>query len=791
VHDLGARADLAARNSAPPQSSAWRVYGRLLRYTWNYKLRLTVSLVFAVVVAVSFGSMILATGAVVRIVFSSDGVLCFTAAKDAAPALRDYLDETPVFSGKPNVREYGDVCEFVVPLYAEQADPVPALREELATHGALRVTFEKKTAVRFTIENKGVADLLGYVEGNPVFLGAPTGTKSAESTEFRVLLSPDHMDRLSKVRDELTARGATEIEALPKAVFEAGETIRNAQHGAEKSLRRWAPQELDRKFRRLAVQMRTRPMLALGILSTLFVVLTLVGGIARYLQEYYAGSIGTDISIELMRQMYRNVVGLSLAFFEKRSTGELLARFTNDVFMVNRGLANVFTKLLREPFKVVIFLVLAIKVDVLLTVVGICLLPPVGFVIARIGQSVKRNVRRSLERVANVAAVAKETFTGISIVISFCMENYQVARVQKELVKLRKYLVRMIAADAAVGPLSELIMALGVVVFLLITGKRVADGVMDSGALVILYSSLLAMLDPLRKLAVVNNAIQTSVASAERVFEFIDAKPDLVEAPGAVDLPRLQDALRFDDVHFVYPGHEQEVIRGVTFEVRRGQMVALVGFSGAGKTTLAKLVPRFYDPTSGAVTLDGTDLRKATFASLRGQIGVVTQDTVLFDETVRENIACGSNAYDAERVRRAARMAQAEEFIERLANGYDTRIGESGGTLSGGQRQRLAIARALARDPAILILDEATSSLDSESERAIQVAIEKSIVGRTTIVIAHRLSTVLRADQILVIEDGRIVERGTHQELLAKGGLYSRLYEVQFASVPDAGGDAR
>ena len=707
--DLSTQSSAASSQGSHEQRSAARLYLRLVRYAWRYKLRLAVALFFAVVVAVSFGTMIFAAGGVVRIIFGPAEVLCFSADAADVPALLEYVESQPVFSGTPSVDE--------------------------------------------GVGRAGVV----------------------------AALDPAKVDQLPRVQAGLAGLGAEDIQALPKQVHETLADVRHAVQRMKQKLG-WAPEGLGRQFRALVGRMRERKMLALEVLSVALVALTLIAGVARYLQEFFAGSISAHITVDLMQEMYRNVVGLSLPFFEKRPTGELISRFTNDVFMVNRGLTGVFVKLLREPFKVFVFLFLAIRIDPLLTVVGLCVLPPVGYILVWIGRKIRKNVRRSLERIANFASVAKETFTGISIVKAFRMEAHQVARADEELGRLRLYLMRMIKADAAVGPLSEFVMVLGVVVFILLSGKRVEAGLMDGGDLVVLYFALAAMLDPLRKLASVNNSIQTSVASVERVFEFMDARPDIVEAPDAVDLPRLEETLRFDNVRFTYPGTREEVIGGVAFEVPKGQMVALVGFSGGGKTTLAKLVPRFYDPTAGSVTLDGVDLREATLRSLRDQIGVVTQETILFDESVRDNIACGHAEYSEESIRKAARMAQAAEFIEGLPRGYDTRIGEAGNTLSGGQRQRLAIARALARDPAILILDEATSSLDSESERAIQRAIEESIVGRTTIVIAHRLSTILRADQILVIDEGRIVERGTHQELLEKGGLYSRLYEVQFAS---------
>jgi subfamily B ATP-binding cassette protein MsbA len=299
--------------------------------------------------------------------------------------------------------------------------------------------------------------------------------------------------------------------------------------------------------------------------------------------------------------------------------------------------------------------------------------------------------------------------------------------------------------------------------------------------LTVLFGALAMTIDPLRKLSSVNNLIQTSVASAERVFELIDAKPEIVEAAHPVALAPMREALEFHDVRFRY-ATGGEVLRGISLRIRKGEMIALVGFSGAGKSTLVKLIPRFYDPSAGSITLDGVDIRNASFQSLRDQIGIVTQDTILFAESIRANIAFGRTQYDEARVRAAAQAAHADEFIRRLPQGYDTVIGEGGGTLSGGQRQRLAIARAIIKDPAILILDEATSSLDSESERLIQDALDHFVQGRTTVVIAHRLSTVQRADRIVVLDAGQIAEMGTHAELMARGGTYRRLYEMQFGT---------
>lgn len=544
----------------------------------------------------------------------------------------------------------------------------------------------------------------------------------------------------------------------------------------------WAPEGLDERLVGWAHGMREDRARASAVLvlCTLVVVLSLVNGLARFLQEYLAGAIGVRVCARLIEEMFSNMVSLSHGFFESTKTGEVVARFTNDVFQVNKGLTNVFIKLVREPIKALFFLALALSVDVFLTLAVLLVLPPIIFLILTVGKRVKKSARRSLQRVAAMASVIQETVSGIAVVKSFRMEDYEKARIRREVDKLRRYLIRIARADAAVGPSTEFMMVLGVVTFVVLGVRQVSGGNLSPGELSMLFISLAMMLDPLRKLATVNNQVQASVASAERVFEFIDWQPDVVESPDAKALVPLEVALRFEDVHFAYDG-TAEVLHGVDFEVKKGEMVALVGFSGAGKSTIAKLITRFYDPVKGRITIDGTDIRDATLASLRGQIGIVTQETILFHDTVRGNIAFGQTDFSDERVREAAEAAQAAEFVERLDHGYDTLLNEGGGNLSGGQRQRLSIARAIIKDPAILILDEATSSLDSESERAIQQAIAEFVVGRTTLVIAHRLSTIRRADRIVVIHEGRVAEEGTHEELLSRGGIYQGLYDVQFA----------
>ncbi len=647
------------RNLAKPSASAWSIYKRLIGYALRYKTRLATSILFALLVAGSFTSMIVGLSAVVDITLSPPEPL------EGAGAANETMEQA-------EARAANELTEKYAPRIVSASSP------------------------------------------------------------FKFLHGMDRDAMRARVHDFIAA-------------------------------------------------MRARPMYAIQMACILLVGLSLLAGVARYLQEYLAGTIGANISVTLGQEMYANIMHLSLGFFEKHPTGELIARFANDIFQVNRGLAGVFVKLMREPIKAFFFLITAFAIDPLMTLVGLCVLPPVAASIYQLGRKFKKSVRRSLEKVASMAMVASETFNGIAIVKGFCMEPYEIARTDAEFNKLRRYLVKMVKVDAAVGPVVEFVLILGVAALVLFAGVRVMNEQMSRGDVAGLILAFALILDPLRKLSTVNNQIQTSVASAERVFEFIDMKPDIVEKPGAIALPRMTQTIRFNNVHFAYkPGIE--VLKGIDLEVKKGEMVALVGFSGAGKSTLVKLLPRFYDVTRGAVMIDGVDIRDVTFESLRDQISIVTQETILFNESVRDNIAFGRKDYTSEQVLEAARAAYADAFIEALPEGYDTVIGESGATLSGGQRQRLAIARAIIKDPAILILDEATSHLDSESEQAIQKALAAFVEGRTTIVIAHRLATVQRADRLVVLDQGAIAEQGTHHELLANGGIYRRLYEQQLLS---------
>lgn len=628
-----------------PSYSAWNIYSRLIRLAWHYKTRLIISLLLALLIAASFGAMLVGVGTIIRVTFYE-----------------------PPESGVASPSD----------------DPAESLAEDVAHYTGI------------------MRRMIG-----------------------------------------------------------------------------WGPESLPDKVRSLAISMRVDRMRAIVIASIFALLLAFVMNVARFVQEYLAGSIGAYITTDLGNAMYTNLMRQSVGFFESHTSGEILARFTNDIFMVNRGLEGVFIKLMREPIKVAVFLAVALSVDWQLTLIGICVLPLVLYTLVTIGKKMRASVRRSLQKIAGMATVVNETIKGIAIIKGYTMEEYEVGRVHREIQRLRKFLLRMVTLHAATGPSTEFLLVLGIVGFVLFSGRRVESGLLDAGDLVQLYFALAMMLDPVRKMSDVNNLIQTSVASAQRCFEFIDMEPDIREAPDAVALAPLSSSILFENVCFSYDG-EQEVLHDINLEIQKGEMVALVGPSGAGKSTFVKLLPRFYDPSGGAVYIDGVDIRTVTFASLREQMSIVTQDTILFAERIRDNIAFGREIYTDERIREAAEAAHADLFIDNLPGGFETVIGESGCTLSGGQRQRLAIARAIIKDPALLILDEATSSLDSESEHLIQEALDRFVQGRTTIVIAHRLSTVQRADRILVMDNGRIIEQGTLDELLAKDGAYRRLHNIQF-----------
>jgi subfamily B ATP-binding cassette protein MsbA len=521
------------------------------------------------------------------------------------------------------------------------------------------------------------------------------------------------------------------------------------------------------------------------IVAYALVASTVLKGCFDYLGTYLVNHAGFGMITNLRNDLYNSVLRRSAAFFQKHTTATLISTIINDIERVQFAMSSILAEFLQQFFTFLFTAGLVIVLGRQLAWVLLIFVPIIIFSAVRIGRRVRSTTRTGQDQLADVQNILHETITGNRIVKAFGMESWEVARFRNAAQRLFRANLRSVAAAAISSPLMDIFGAIAIALLLLLGREQIAHNQLTLGAFIAFVAAVLSMYNPVRKFAVFNNGFQQALGASSQLFKFMDTEDFVTEKLGAKALPRFSQSIRFQDVAFSYQSDgedSREILHDINLEVKRGEILAIVGSSGAGKSTLVHLLPRFFDVSGGSIRIDNQDVRDVTLSSLRSQIGIVTQETVLFNDTVRNNIAYGQPHVAMKEVEGAARAALAHDFIQGLPAGYDTVIGERGVRLSGGERQRLAIARALLKNAPVLILDEATSALDSESEALVQSALHNLMSGRTVLVIAHRLSTVRRADRIVVIENGTIADIGTHDELMSKLGTYRRLYELQFAN---------
>ena len=519
----------------------------------------------------------------------------------------------------------------------------------------------------------------------------------------------------------------------------------------------------------------------LVILPLLVLAVVTVKGLCMWGSAYFSSDVSNRMVADLRQQLYQHIQTLSLNFFSKNPTGDLMSRIMNDVTFLQSTATSSVVGIMREGFSVIGLIAVIFYRDWQLACIAMLILPAGFYPLVKLSRVLRRIAASGQVSLADITIILHETFVGNLIVKAFGMEDYENRRFGKLNRKNLMLQQRMVAVSSLSSPIMEFLGGIIIVFTVWYGGSRVINGTTTTGTFFSFIAALLMLYEPIKRINYTVGMLPLGMAAADRIYDILDLQPDIEDAPGAVKLPPIRDCIEFRGVGFRYG--DAPVLKNINIKARSGDVIALVGTSGAGKTTLVNLIPRFYDVTQGAVLIDGIDIRNVTLASLRSQVGIVTQQSILFNDTVRNNIAYGDITKSEEDIIMAAKAANAYDFVMKMPQGFDTVIGESGGLLSGGERQRLCIARALLKDAPILILDEATSSLDSESEREVQSALEHLMEGRTTFVIAHRLSTIMHADRIIAMSNGTIVEEGRHEDLLENSGEYRRLYELQFSQL--------
>lgn len=518
------------------------------------------------------------------------------------------------------------------------------------------------------------------------------------------------------------------------------------------------------------------------IVAYSFVMATLIMGVADYLGTYLVNYAGFGAITDLRNHLYEKLLRRSVAFFQKHTSGTLISAIVNDIDKIQAATSTVLAEFLQQTFVLIFTAIVAITYGGRLSWVLLIFIPVIVFSVGRIGRRVRKTTRKGQDKLAEIQNILQETIAGNRIVKAFGMEFWETVRFRGAAKRLFRANLRWVAASSISSPLMQLFAAIAISLLLLLGRDQIVHHRMTDGVFFAFIAAVFSMYDPVRKFAGFYNSFQQALGASESVFLFMDAQDDVTEKPNATVLKGFKGEIVLDRVSFSYgdEGDAREVLREIDLRVQAGEVLAIVGSSGSGKSTLVQLLPRFFDVNDGAILIDGHDVRDVTLASLRAQIGIVTQETILFNDTVRNNIAYGQPNVSLDRVKEAAKAALAHDFIMAMPEGYDTVIGERGFRLSGGERQRLSIARALLKNAPILILDEATSALDTESEALVQAALGNLMTGRTVFVIAHRLSTVRRADRIVVLEHGKISDEGSHEDLINRLGTYRRLYDLQF-----------
>ena len=500
-----------------------------------------------------------------------------------------------------------------------------------------------------------------------------------------------------------------------------------------------------------------------------------------YLQAYYLAYVEQGLIKDLRDITYKHLNKLSLSFFKNEKTGDLMSRFSNDVFLVQTSVSAIFQSLFKEPVTIVVFIFIAISISWKLTLYTFLILPFSILVIAYVGMLLRKQSYQLQKDMGGIASLLHETIVGSKIVKAFGMEEYENRKFVNQTDKIFKLSLKKVRTRNIASPTTEIIAVIVGAFMIYYGGQLVFDNELKASEFITFIFAIFQMMPPMKQISSINNKLQESIAGGARIFEILDTDPIIKNCDKPLELNEFNNEIKFDNVSFHYEDSDELVLDNINLSARKGEVIAFVGSSGAGKTTMVDLIPRFYDPTGGKILIDGTDIQKVRIEDVRSLMGIVTQETVLFNESVKNNIAYGLEDYPLEKIFEVAKIANAHNFIMDLPNKYDTIIGERGVKLSGGQRQRLSIARALLKNPPIMIFDEATSALDNESEVLVQEAIERLMAERTTFVIAHRLSTIMNAHRIVVLDKGKIVQIGRHEELMQDvSGIYKKLYELQF-----------